>query len=151
MHHARRGRVGWDGGGANACQKCARFIHTLFVGRSEGFVITRFWHPHLSRGIPNTFAVSWISPLTSDVSLSLDRPSSSSGWSVGPSPFVERGVSLRTARSMQHSPNKWHSSSQKHRRRAYLYSTNTHRLIPVINWFCLVNLKTPCLNSTSYL
>ena len=134
MHHARLGV-----GGVNACQKCARFIHTFFVGRSGCLVMTRFWQPHLSRGIPNTSVVSWISPLTSDVSLSCDRPSSCSRWSVGPSPFPERGVSLRTARSMQHSPNKWQSSSQKHRWSAYLYSTNTHELITVVTWFCLVN------------
>jgi len=122
-------------GGVNSCQKCARFIHTFVPGRSRGKVMTRFWQPHLSRGIPNTSVVSWISPFTSDVSLSCDRPSFCSRWSVGPSPFAERGVSLRTARSMQHSPNKWQSSSQKHRRDGYLYSTNTHWLITVNAWF----------------
>ena len=139
MHHGWLGEA-WGGGwGVNVCKKCARFIHTIFVGRNGCLVMARLWQPHLSRGIPNTSVVSWISPLTSDVSSSCDRPSSCSRWSVRPSPIADRGVSLRTARSMQHSPNKWHSSSQKHRRSAYLYSTNTHILITVVTWFCLVN------------
>lgn len=106
-------------------------------------VTTRFWHPHLSLGIPYTSVVSWISPLTSDVLPGTSCECSSSvkvTCVLLPLSAEELGVSASTARSTQHSPNRWQSASQEQRLPAYLLQKEI-LVINLLLWFSCAQLK----------